>query len=233
MGPCGGSGLFHPPTVNDWLATYRRRDPAEGGRGRHADNRIRRGGGVEVNRATRGRNNQHGRRPGAPVRRLVLWPVWSLSRPRRPVASECFRRCRYLHHPLRLLPAGATVAGRGSHPLRTGAFSRRTQKYTVRAWRGRGVELDAEQPARPAQAPPRGDLVARRATTRLPPLPRRDFARCVGRRSRQRHTPWLCPTVDTPVAGPSAATRRRATRTRAQEPRPGEGPAPVSAGRLP
>ena len=23
MGPCGGSGLFHPPTVNDWLATYR------------------------------------------------------------------------------------------------------------------------------------------------------------------------------------------------------------------
>ena len=30
--------------------------------------------------------------------------------------------CRYLHHPLRLLPAGATVAGRGSHPLRNGAF---------------------------------------------------------------------------------------------------------------
>ena len=30
--------------------------------------------------------------------------------------------CRYLHHPLRLLPAGATVAGRDSHPLRNGAF---------------------------------------------------------------------------------------------------------------
>ena len=43
-----------------------------------------------------------------------------------PFPSKCFRRCRYLHHPLRLLPAGATVAGRDSHPLRSGAFSRRT-----------------------------------------------------------------------------------------------------------
>ena len=41
--------------------------------------------------------------------------------------SKCFRRCRYLHHPLRLLPAGAAVAGRGSHPLRNGALSRRTE----------------------------------------------------------------------------------------------------------
>ena len=57
-----------------------------------------------------------------PARRsLVLRPAWSLSRPWRPVASECFRRCRYLHHPLRLLPAGATVAGRDSHPLKNGA----------------------------------------------------------------------------------------------------------------
>ena len=68
-------------------------------------------------------------RVSRPARRsLALWPVWSLSRPRRPVASECFRRCCCLHHPLRLLPAGATVAGRDSHPLRTGAFSRRTLK---------------------------------------------------------------------------------------------------------
>ena len=37
-------------------------------------------------------------------------------------SSECFRRCRYLHHPLRLLPAGATVAGRHFYPLRVGAF---------------------------------------------------------------------------------------------------------------
>ena len=43
---------------------------------------------------------------------------WRL--PRR--TSECFRRCRYLHHPLRLLPAGTTVAGRDSHPLKNGAF---------------------------------------------------------------------------------------------------------------
>ena len=72
-------------------------------------------------------------RVSRPARRsLALWPVWSLSRPRRPVASECFRRCCCLHHPLRLLPTGATVAGRDSHPLRTGAFSRRTLKYTLR-----------------------------------------------------------------------------------------------------
>ena len=58
-----------------------------------------------------------------PARRsLTLRPAWSLSRPWRPVASECFRRCRCLHHPLRLLPAGTTVAGRDSHPLKNGAF---------------------------------------------------------------------------------------------------------------
>ncbi len=62
-------------------------------------------------------------RVSGPARRsLVLRPAWSLSRPWRPVASECFRRCRYLHHPLRLLPAGATVAGRDSHPLKNGAL---------------------------------------------------------------------------------------------------------------
>ena len=58
-----------------------------------------------------------------PARRsLALRPAWSLSRPWRPVTSECFRRCRCLHHPLRLLPAGATVAGRDSHPLKNGAL---------------------------------------------------------------------------------------------------------------
>ena len=56
----------------------------------------------------------------------TLRPAWSLSRQGDPLASKCFRRCRYLHHPLRLLPAGATVAGRDSHPLRSSAFSRRT-----------------------------------------------------------------------------------------------------------
>ena len=55
-----------------------------------------------------------------------LRPAWSLNRPGRPLSSECFSRCRYLHRPLRLLPAGATVAGRDSHPLRNGALSRRT-----------------------------------------------------------------------------------------------------------
>ena len=44
-----------------------------------------------------------------------------------PLSSECFSAVRYLLAPLRLLPAGATVAGRGSHPLRHSAFPRRTQ----------------------------------------------------------------------------------------------------------
>ena len=71
-------------------------------------------------------------RVSGPARRsLVLRPAWSLNRPWRPVASECFRRCRYLHHPLRLLPAGTTVAGRDSHPLKNGAFPRRTRNDTL------------------------------------------------------------------------------------------------------
>ncbi len=58
-----------------------------------------------------------------PARRsLALRPTWSLSRPRRPVAPECFSRSRYLLQPLRLLPGGATVAGRGSHLLVTAPF---------------------------------------------------------------------------------------------------------------
>ena len=52
-----------------------------------------------------------------PARRsLALRPTWSLSRPGRPVAPECFSRSRYLLQPLRLLPAGATAAGRVSKP---------------------------------------------------------------------------------------------------------------------
>ena len=62
-----------------------------------------------------------------PARRsLALRPACSLNRPWRPFSSECSRRCRYLLRPLRLLPAGATVAGRDSHPLRNDAFARRT-----------------------------------------------------------------------------------------------------------
>ena len=52
-----------------------------------------------------------------PARRsLALRPAWSLSRPRRPFLSKCFRRCRCLHHPLRLLPAGTTVRRAGFAP---------------------------------------------------------------------------------------------------------------------
>ena len=59
-------------------------------------------------------------------RSLALRPAWSLSHPRRPVTPKCFSRSRYLLQPLRLLPAGATVAGRDSHPQGDGAFPRRT-----------------------------------------------------------------------------------------------------------
>ena len=45
-----------------------------------------------------------------------------------PSSSECFSAFRYLPAPLRLLPAGATVAGRDSHPLGHSAFPRRTIK---------------------------------------------------------------------------------------------------------
>ena len=62
-----------------------------------------------------------GRPPHRPFRGLLdvhcaLRPAWSLSRPGRPVASKCFSRSRYLLQPLRLLPAGATVAGRVLKP---------------------------------------------------------------------------------------------------------------------
>ena len=67
-----------------------------------------------------------------PARRsLMLRPAWSLSRPWRPVTSGCFRRCGYLHHPLRLLPAGATVAGRDSHPLKNGALHGAPDKIVI------------------------------------------------------------------------------------------------------
>ena len=81
-----------------------------------------------------------------PARRsLAFRPAWSLNRPRRPFfaasqgegrhqenprrrSPECFSPCRYLHGPPWLLPTGATVVGRGSHPPEEGAFPRRTVK---------------------------------------------------------------------------------------------------------
>ena len=59
---------------------------------------------------------------GSGRRALALRPAWSRGRPWRPFPSKCFRPRRCLHNPLRLLPAGTTVAGRDSHPLWDGAF---------------------------------------------------------------------------------------------------------------
>ena len=62
-----------------------------------------------------------------PARRsLAFRPAWSLSRPWRPLTPECFRPYRCLHDPPWLLPTGATVVGRDSHPPEEGAFPRRT-----------------------------------------------------------------------------------------------------------
>ena len=65
-------------------------------------------------------------RPARPP--LTLRSSWLLSRPRRSVAPECFGRNRYLLQPFGLIPAGAIVAGRGSHPQGDGTFPRRTNK---------------------------------------------------------------------------------------------------------
>ena len=62
-----------------------------------------------------------------PARRsLAFRPTCSLSRPWRPLTPRCFRPYRYLHDPPWLLPTGATVVGRGSHPPEEDAFPRRT-----------------------------------------------------------------------------------------------------------
>ena len=49
------------------------------------------------------------------------------------VGTKCFRRRRYLLRPLRLLPAGATVAERDSHLPGNGTFPRRTEIYGLRS----------------------------------------------------------------------------------------------------
>ena len=59
--------------------------------------------------------------PTSPVswpaqRSLTLRPACSLT-PNRGLFSGCFSPSRYLLEPLRVLPAGAKVAGRDSHPL--------------------------------------------------------------------------------------------------------------------
>ena len=57
-----------------------------------------------------------------------------------PLSPECFSPCRYLHEPPWLLPAGASVAGRDSHPPDGSAFPRRTQSpicFSEKPWSSR------------------------------------------------------------------------------------------------
>ena len=102
----------------------------------------------------------------ATARVVADHPTW-------PLSSECFGRCRCLLRPLRLLPAGATVAGRDSHPLRNGAFH--GAPLTER------LPVDTSRPAACA------------ATTRTSPGRRRSTATpcrpAVGRRCRRPAAP--------------------------------------------
>ena len=71
-----------------------------------------------------------------PARRsLALRPACSLSRLMRPVWSKA-PTISFPPSPLRLLPAGTTVAGRESHPLKMHDFSRRTRicVWASRLW---------------------------------------------------------------------------------------------------
>ena len=62
-----------------------------------------------------------------PARRsLALRPAWSLSRQMQPFCSKVLQPMSLPHDPLRLLPAGASVARRDSHPQGESAFPRRT-----------------------------------------------------------------------------------------------------------
>ena len=113
-----------------------------------------------------------------PARRSLAWrPAWSLSRLRGPLPSECFGRYRYLHHPLRLLPAGATVAGRDSHPLGSGAFARRTEKCGLRSRTNEahprpGAPASSSSTDTPARAECRASpLVAESLSSGMAPLP--------------------------------------------------------------
>ena len=93
-------------------------------------------------------------------RSLALWPAWSLGRPRRPVCSECFRPCRYLHNPLRLLPAGATACRAGFAPAEGRCLSTAHRKRAGNGSRTRrahpSVALSGEKARiRPYKAPAR------------------------------------------------------------------------------
>ncbi len=89
--------------------------------------------------------------------RMVAEPLQS-----GPLSPECFRPYRYLHDPPWLLPTGATVVGRDSHPPEEGAFPRRTVIHW--GWRG----APAPSNPRPGGTPPCPPHHPRRSLLSLP-----------------------------------------------------------------
>ena len=128
-----------------------------------------------------------------PARRsLAFRPAWSLGRPWRPLTPECFRPYRCLHDPPWLLPTGATVVGRGSHPPEKGAFPRRTGPSWITLF---SFVSDKRQPSVPMRSrttlnkPPGGSLGE--APTNPPPSRRRRrrFPDCASRGRSLRPAP--------------------------------------------
>src|SRR5262249_38432689 len=77
-----------------------------------------------------------------PARRSrTLRPAGSPSRPRRPSASKA-SAASLPPLPLRLLPAGAKVAGWDLHPLKNCAFARRTEYASYLAARAEELRND-------------------------------------------------------------------------------------------
>ena len=82
-----------------------------------------------------------------PARRsLAFRPAWSLNRPRRPFFPRVLQSMSLPPWPAWLLPTGATVVGRGSHPPEEGAFPRRTVKDGLKGCTMRHIIHPARKP---------------------------------------------------------------------------------------
>ena len=174
--------------------------------------------------------------------------------PPRPVSRSIVQRAIAGSAPCCSIPTSATTSC-GLDCCRP--CRRRSCTRTSPTWRtGRGATAGPASSRPPSGTPVLGALVDLSdalvfvvAVVAIPnliglyvmaPLVKRELARrgpegssCAKRSRRRRLAGQESATADTPAGRPAGATRRRATRPRAREPRPGEGPAPASARRSP